>query len=483
MRINVKVKFSMFLACILILTVSILSTLVLKGIKINQIKNYETYLSNQVKITNNYINQISSENLRQNRDEFLKENAIELKNQLELFEKIDSTIYDIHGNRLTESSFFGNNMNEKDMIYSALNDQIVYRIVDEYIQYFAPIYKDNKQIGIIELNYNIKKDIDFYNDIQFLFIKIGLITFAFSFAGSYIYFNKFSKSIIKLKKYTLYIKNGEYSKVETIKRNDELGDLSDGISYMSRKIEENINTMKAEKEKLQLVLQKLKEIEKEQKEFIGNITHEFKTPLTVIKTYMDLISIYPDDAKLLNDAKSNVVKEVDQLSKMVEKILHLSSLNKYDFEINSKEIEIKDILEEICSRMQGKIKKFNIKLITDLQSGIILADKENLMHIFINLIDNAIKYNKANGKIFVKSYVKGDKVFIEISDTGIGIPINEREKIFEPFYTISKDRSRESGSTGLGLSLVKELVEKQNGRIKLLKDIEETTFLIEFPKL
>lgn len=483
MKVSIKVKFSIFLAIILLLTVSILSTLVLRGIKNNQMKEYEIYLANQVKITNNYINQIDSENPTENGEEFLKLNAQKLKYQLDLIHKIDSTIYDIDGKKLTKDTGFNNGFNEEDMVQNALNDQIVYQVVDGYIQYIAPLYKDNNQIGVIEIDYNIKKGIDFYNDIKFLFIKIGTITFLLSFACSYFYFDRFSKSIIRLKKDTLYIKSGLYNKVNPIKRNDELGELSDGIYYMSTQIEENINKMKDEKEKLQLVLEKLKEVEKQQKNFIGNITHEFKTPLTVIKTYMDLIDIYPDDANLINDAKVNVVKETQRLWDMVEKILHLSSLQKYDFELKCEEVDIKDILEEICSRMQGKVKKFNLEVITNLQSGIMFGDKENLMHIFINLIDNAIKYNKIDGKIFVNSYIKDKKVTVEISDTGIGIPIEEIDKIFEPFYTINKDRSKKHGSTGLGLSLVKELVERQNGSIRLLKDKEETTFIIEFPTL
>lgn len=483
MKVSIKVKFSIFLAILLLLTVSILSALVLRGIKNNQMKEYEIYLANQVKITNNYINQIDSENPIEDGDEFLKLNAQKLKYQLDLIHKIDSTIYDIDGKKLTKDTGFKTGFNVKDMVSSALNDQIVYKIVDEYIYYIAPIYKDNNQIGVIEIDYNIKKGINFYNDIQLLFIKIGTITFLLSFACSYFYFDRFSKSIIRLKKDTLYIKSGLYNKVNPIKRNDELGELSDGIYYMSTQIEENINKMKDEKEKLQLVLEKLKEVEKQQKNFIGNITHEFKTPLTVIKTYMDLIDIYPDDVNLINDAKVNVVKETQRLWDMVEKILHLSSLQKYDFELKCEEIDVKDILEEICSRMQGKVKKFNLELITNLQSGIMFGDKENLMHIFINLIDNAIKYNKIDGKIFVNSYIKDNKVTVEISDTGIGIPIEEIDKIFEPFYTINKDRSKKHGSTGLGLSLVKELVERQNGSIRLLKDKEETAFLIEFPTL
>jgi signal transduction histidine kinase len=111
-----------------------------------------------------------------------------------------------------------------------------------------------------------------------------------------------------------------------------------------------------------------------------------------------------------------------------------------------------------------------------------LGDRESITQIFINLLDNAIKYNKPYGHIYVKSYVKDKSTLIEIKDSGIGISEELREKVFEPFYRIDKDRSRETGGTGLGLALVKKLVEAQKGTIKILNTADDgTTFQIVFP--
>lgn len=132
--------------------------------------------------------------------------------------------------------------------------------------------------------------------------------------------------------------------------------------------------------------------------------------------------------------------------------------------------------------MKGKAQKFNVSIITNIQSAAILGDKESLVHIFTNLIDNGIKYNEPKENLAINSYIKDNYVFIEVSDTGIGIPKEAKERIFEPFYTVNKDRSKKHGGIGLGLSIVKELIEKQNGTISL-KDNEPkgTTFLISFP--
>jgi signal transduction histidine kinase len=105
-----------------------------------------------------------------------------------------------------------------------------------------------------------------------------------------------------------------------------------------------------------------------------------------------------------------------------------------------------------------------------------------LFQVFINLIDNAIKYNNPKGKIYVKNYIQNDMVCIEIQDTGIGIPKESRELIFEPFYTVDKTRSRQFGGTGLGLALVRQLLEKQQGSISIVDTKEAgTTFIIKLP--
>lgn len=483
MKVSIKIKFSVFLAFILLLTVSILSIFVLRGIRNNQQKDYEMYLARQTKIANTYIHQMYLIESIKEDEEFLQERSQEIVSQLTSINGMHTVIYDMKGEKIVDSMPYNARIDVKDILSYALKDQIAYQTVGNYIEYFAPLHNVN-QIGVIKFYYPLKKSIDFYNNIKSLFISIGTVVFIFTFIGAYFYFNTFSKSIFKLKNDTLDIKRGVYNNIIPLRRNDELGELSEGIYYMSNQIEKNIKEMEEEQQKLNLAVQKLKALEKQQRTFIGNITHEFKTPLTVIKTYMDLLNIYPDDPKLLQDAKVNIVKETQRLHDMVEKILHLSSLQKYEFEFQCEKIDVKKILEEICGRMKGKAQKYNISLTTSLQTAFILGDKENLMHIFINLIDNSIKYNTLGGKIFINSYTKDKKVFIEVADTGIGIPKEARNKIFEPFYTVPKDYSKDHGGTGLGLSLVKELIEKQKGRISLL-DTEEkgTTFLISFPIL
>jgi signal transduction histidine kinase len=192
--------------------------------------------------------------------------------------------------------------------------------------------------------------------------------------------------------------------------------------------------------------------------------------------------MYPEDEKLVQDAKENISKETARLYDMVEKTLQLATLEKYEFELDMQSLHLDELLIEICSRMEGKIQKQGLQLYKDIKAVKVYGDRESLFQIFINLIDNAIKYNNPKGKICIRSYVEDDGVNIEVEDTGIGIPKELKAKVFEPFYTVDKNRSRQSGGTGLGLALVKQLIEKQRGSITIIDKVEEgTKFLIKFP--
>ena len=164
---------------------------------------------------------------------------------------------------------------------------------------------------------------------------------------------------------------------------------------------------------------------------------------------MDLLDMYPDDEQLLITAKATVQSETQRLYEMVEKVLQLSAMEKYDFELKESYVE---------------------------------ADMDSITILFVNLLDNAIKYNKANGRIHVRNDLNDGKVIVEIADTGIGIPDELKDKIFEPFYPVDKNRSLENGGADLGLSLVKQYTESMGGTIMMERTgTEGTVFILSYP--
>lgn len=453
----------------------------LKGVLANQKAYYEELLRENSKIANLYIRETYISSDSDNFEEFYLREAENLVLNLKRIIHLPIAMYDMEGQILFSGGNISVDRQPPNIMIDALKDQCVYEEYGNEIVYLAPIYDFDKQIGVIKITYSAERESIFYKDIKLLFYKISIVSICIASLIGIVYFSKIAENISRLKYSVEAIEQGDYDSIVKLDSQDELGDLREGVFFMAKTIKQNIEDITTEKEKLELAVKKLQKLEKQQKEFIGNITHEFKTPLTVLKAQIDLISLYRDDEDMACRSKKIAEKELKRLDAMVENILSLSRVEKYDFEFKREKINTKKLLKDICLRMEGKASKFGIKIIENLQDAYIFIDAESFMQIFINLIDNAIKYNVRNGQIYIRSYIKEDKNHIQIEDTGIGIPKEHRQKIFEPFYTVDKNRSKNFSGTGIGLSLVKNLVENQSGTISLVDTKKSTCFEIVFP--
>ncbi|WP_339238578.1 HAMP domain-containing sensor histidine kinase [Paenibacillus sp. FSL R5-0517] len=491
MRVSIKLKFSVFLAALLILTVVVLSSLVLRGIERNQQSQIEGILSQQTRLVNLNVRQsYYTESVHLDQDVFLQRNGRRLAQELANSTGLPIALYNMTGQQVGASFASGESELVQETLDYALQNKIAYHEQGETLLYAAPLDGPDGQMGAVWIQYPVQSYHEFYTRILQLFIWAGITVVALSFILGYLFYNRFAVAITRLKRSADSIREGNYITESPVRRKDELGELGQGIYYMSTSIQQNITAMHAEQQKLQLAIEKLQALEQQQKQYIGNISHEFKTPLTSIKAYVELLDMYKDDPQLLDDATSNIGKETERLYEMVEKVLHLSALEKYDFENQAEDVEVSALLEDACGRMRGKAEKFALNMELDLEPAVIRSDRESLMHIFINMLDNAIKYNVPDGVIRVKSELQMQErqAVIRIYNSGTPIPAEAREKIFEPFYTVNKDRARKTGGTGLGLSLVKQFVEKQGGTITLLpsstsdsQNGEGVTFQLVFP--
>ncbi|MGV2884790.1 sensor histidine kinase [Paenibacillus taichungensis] len=488
MRVSIKLKFSVFLAALLILTVVVLSSLVLRGIERNQQTQIETILSQQTRLVNLNVRQsYYTESVRLEQEVFLQQNGRRLAQELASSTGLPIALYDMKGQQVGSSIMSEESADITATLNYALQNKIAYHEQGDTLLYIAPLDGPDGQMGAVRMQYPVQSYHEFYARILQLFMWAGIAVVGLSFILGYLFYNRFAVAITRLKRSADSIREGLYITESPVKRKDELGELGQGIYYMSTSIQQNIEAMHTEQQKLQLAIEKLQALEQQQKQYIGNISHEFKTPLTSIKAYVELLDMYKDDPQLLDDATSNIGKETERLYEMVEKVLHLSALEKYDFENQAEDVEVRALLEDACGRMRGKAEKFALNMELTLLPAVIRSDRESLMHIFINLLDNAIKYNVPGGVIRVSNELRMQErqAVICIFNSGTPIPDEAREKIFEPFYTVNKDRARKTGGTGLGLSLVKQFVEKQGGTISLLpgdpQHGEGTTFQLVFP--
>ena len=221
---------------------------------------------------------------------------------------------------------------------------------------------------------------------------------------------------------------------------------------------------------------KHQKLESMRKEFVANVSHELKTPLTTIKSYTEtLLDGAIDDKNLSVNFLQVVGSETERMTRLVKDLLQLSNLDFQQSKWNKKVVDLKGIIEEIILKLDVSIKNkeqqvhFNPG---DLKEGaaIIYADRDRMGQVILNLLGNSIKYTPKGGYINIDINIQGDILILEIEDNGIGIPREDLARIFERFYRVDKARARELGGTGLGLSIAKEIIEAHEGTIEIFSE-------------
>ena len=227
-----------------------------------------------------------------------------------------------------------------------------------------------------------------------------------------------------------------------------------------------------------------KKLDDSRREFVANVSHELRTPLTNIKGYTEtLLSADDIDAETRKSFLSVVYSESDRMTRIVKDLLTLSRLDHGKVEMKQEVTDINRIVENAVSSMRIEAVKQNITLECSLENEMkTIGDGERLTQVVINLISNALKYNKKDGAVYVYGAVEDKMAVISVRDTGIGIPESDLPRIFERFYRVDKARSRERGGTGLGLAIAKEITEQHGGSMSISSVYGEgTTLTMKLP--
>lgn len=275
--------------------------------------------------------------------------------------------------------------------------------------------------------------------------------------------------------------------------------------WTSRRITNPLNQINLEKPESCAVYEELKPFTKRiaeenyektqreelRKQFTANVSHELKTPLTSISGFAEILKNGGTDEKTTKDFAGTIYEESQRMISLVNDIIKLSKLDEKSISLEKEPIELLGLSKEIAKILSASAKAKNIKLDVHGDSGKIMGVQPVIYEMIYNLIDNAIKYNVQNGTVEVtvkeekpeKGHTFGNKTVISVRDTGIGIPKNEQDRVFERFYRIDKSRSKELGGTGLGLSIVKHAAKFHDAAINLSsKEGEGSTFTITFPQ-
>lgn len=219
-------------------------------------------------------------------------------------------------------------------------------------------------------------------------------------------------------------------------------------------------------------LKRLKEMERYRKDFLGNVSHELKTPIFNIQGYLlTLLDGGIDDASINRLYLKRAEKSIKRLNSIVEDLDSIARLESGEFKLNPEIFNLMKVIEELVDDHEMSARQSNIRINLEGPSGKsvrVKADKRLIFEVIENLLNNSIKYGKEGGKTSISVNTKENKLVVSVSDNGIGIAEKDIPRIFERFYRVDKSRSRETGGTGLGLSIVKHTLQahKQNIYVK-----------------
>ena len=219
------------------------------------------------------------------------------------------------------------------------------------------------------------------------------------------------------------------------------------------------------------------------REFTSNVSHELKTPLTSISGFAEIMKSGGTDEATVVDFSRSIYDEAQRLVSLVSDIIKLSELDDGTIEYEPETVDLYTLSLEIASRLSPQAQEKKIHFTVNGEKAEITGVRKILDEIIFNLCDNAVKYNRSGGDVKVSVKNSADTVTVTVSDTGIGIPTVQQDRVFERFYRVDKARSKSIGGTGLGLSIVKHGVMYHNAQISLeSKENEGTTVVINFPK-
>lgn len=244
--------------------------------------------------------------------------------------------------------------------------------------------------------------------------------------------------------------------------------------YEIEQISENFNEM----------LVKIRAVEESRQEFVSNVSHELKTPITSIKVLADSLLMQEDvPVEIYREFMVDINEEIERENSIINDLLSLVKLDKKTGEMNIAEVNINELLEIILKRLKPIARKRNIEVIFEsFRSVTAEVDEVKLSLAISNLIENAVKYNIDDGWVRVSLNADHKYFYVKVADSGIGIPENAQNHIFDRFYRVDKARARQTGGTGLGLAITKNVVLMHNGAIKVYsKENEGSTFTLRIP--
>jgi len=344
-------------------------------------------------------------------------------------------------------------------------DSLSYSVASGFIEMTVPIKKPSTQeIKGVMIVSTPTGDIQESREAlggQVLFLQIGMILVIFGIA--------FYTSRMLVKPFGKITRSMEEMKV---------GFLEEDISILDYTETELLS------EAYNGMLKRMKTLDDSRQEFVSNVSHELKTPITSMKVLADSLLMQEDvPVELYKEFMSDIAEEIDRENKIINDLLSLVKMDRKAADVNIQETSINDLLELILKRLRPIAAKRDIELVLESFKPVRAeVDETKLTLALSNLVENAIKYNKEEGWVHISLNSDHKYFYVKVEDSGIGIPEDAQEHIFERFYRVDKSHSREIGGTGLGLAITRNAILMHRGAIRVYsKEGEGTTFTVRIP--
>lgn len=337
-----------------------------------------------------------------------------------------------------------------------------------------PQEKDSTSFYDLEVDNKIIRISRPIQDIKYVFIGIlpalaGILVFILIFL--YIISTVLTSKIIK----PIEIAS---SNIESILSGEEIKDTT-----IYKELQPFVRTIDIQKREIENYIETLKVSEKMRREFTANVSHELKTPLTSINGFAEMIETGMTKGDDIKKSAAIIRKEGNRLLVLIDSIIKLSQLDDVSIKREFSSIDLFSIAHFVCSNLELSAKEKNISLNIAGEKTFINGNQGMIEDLVLNLVDNAIKYNKIGGKVDIQIYSNDNWGILKVRDTGIGIPSEMQNRVFERFYRVDKSRSKKVNGTGLGLSIVKHTVEYHGGKISLSSiEGEGTSIEVKLPK-
>lgn len=310
---------------------------------------------------------------------------------------------------------------------------------------------------------------------QNTFFMVMIITLILLGIVSFFSAKRIVRPLIELRNAAQTMSDGKYSIRVQVAGKDEIGALSTAFNSMADQLEKEVHELEDKNERLA-------DLQQMRSEFVANVSHELKTPLTSIRGFVDTLRSGKINEPIVQERFLEIIDiEVERLYQLISDILQLSEIEGMESDPELQRFNLSALIDDVATLLDDKASESHVAIIVeDCEALPVLASQYRIKQVLINLVDNAIKYNSAGGKVYIKALREPEQMIaISVRDTGEGIPQEHLSRVFERFYRVDKSHSREMGGTGLGLSIVKHIAQLYDGSATVESKVGEgSTFIV-----